>query len=83
MNKDSAEKQAKTDYKSPATLYSFIAEGGKIHPARLTGLTHGEQKKLRKAVKKARRLSLIPTSARAYDDFGPPEQISAVPFEID
>ena len=73
----------KTDYKSPATLYPFLAEGGKINPARLTNLTHGEQRKLRKAVKKARRLSLLPSSARSYDDFGHPEQISAVPFEID
>ena len=76
-------KNIRTDYKSPATLYPFISEGGKINPARLTNLTHGEQRKLRKAVKKARRLSLLPSSARAYDDFGHPEQISAVPFEID
>ena len=76
-------KQLKIDYKSPGTLYQFISEGGKISPARITGLKHSEQRKLRNAVKKARRLSLIPSSARAYDDFGFPEQISAVPFETD
>ena len=71
------------DYKSPVTLHQFISEGGKINPARITGLMHSEQRALRNAVKKARRLSLIPSSTRAYDDFGYPEQISATPFEID
>ncbi len=83
MEKKATHRNIKTDYKSPVTLYSFISEGGKINPARLTGLTHGEQRRLRKTVKKARRLSLLPSSARAYDDFGHPEQISATPFEID
>ena len=82
-NESVKHKNTKTDYKSPATLYPFIAEGGKINPARLTHLTHGEQRKLRKAVKKARRLALLPSSAQAYDDFGHPEQISATPFKID
>ena len=72
----------KVDYKSPATLYQFISEGGKINPARITGLNHSEQRALRNAIKKARRLSLIPSSTRAYDDFGYPEPISAKPFQI-
>lgn len=78
-----AKNQVKIDYKSPVTLYQYLSEGGKISPARITGLTHSEQRALRNAVKKARRLSLIPACARAYDDFGYPEQISATPFEID
>ena len=76
-------KQVRIDYKSPVTLYQFISEGGKISPGRITNLKHSEQRTLRNAVKKARRLSLLPASARAYDDFGYPEQISATPFEID
>jgi len=71
------------DYKSPVTLYQFISEGGKINPIRLTGLKHSEQRSLRNAVKKARRLSLLPASGKAYDDFSYPEKISATPFEID
>ena len=78
----STKQKAKIDYKSPMSLYQFISEGGKIHPARMTGLRHSDQRKLRKAVKKARRLSLLPSSARAYDDFGYPEQISPVPFKV-
>ena len=76
-------KQVKIDYKSPVTIYQYISEGGKISPARITGLSHSEQRSLRNAVKKARRLSLIPSCARAYDDFGYPEQISATPFDLD
>ncbi len=82
-SKVKGKKQIKIDYKSPVTLYQYISEGGKISPARITGLKHSEQRTLRNAVKKARRLSLIPSSAGAYDDFGYPEQISATPFEID
>ncbi len=78
-----AKKRLKIDYKSPVTLFQFISEGGKINPARITGLTCSEQRKLRSAIKKARRLSLLPSSARAYDDFGYPEQISATPLQID
>ncbi len=75
-------RKVRIDYKSPVTLYQFISEGGKINPARLTGLTHAQQRKIRNAIKKARNLSLLPTSAKAYDDFGHPEQISATPFKI-
>ena len=82
-SKSNTKKQVKVDYKSPVTLYQFISEGGKISPARITNLKYSEQRTLRNAVKKARRLSLIPSSAIAYDDFGYPEQISATPFEVD
>ncbi|MDE0119309.1 MAG: 30S ribosomal protein S18 [Bdellovibrionales bacterium] len=83
LKKVKNKKPVKIDYKSPVTLYQFISEGGKINPARITLLTHSEQRALRKAIKKARRLSLLPACARAYDDFGYPNQISASPFEID
>ena len=83
MEKIKDKKTVKIDYKSPTTLYPFLSEGGKINPSRITNLRHSEQRILRNAVKKARKLSLLPSCARAYDDFGYPEQISAVPFEID
>ena len=79
----SANHRITIDYKCPATLYQFITEGGKISPARMTGLMHSQQRQLRKAIKKARALSLLPSSTTAYDDFGFPAQISAIPFEID
>ena len=80
--KKERKKLVNIEYKSPVTLYPFLSEGGKINPSRITGLKHSQQRQLRKAVKKARRLSLLPTSAGAYDDFGYPEQISATPFKI-
>ena len=80
--KKERKKLVNIEYKSPATLYPFLSEGGKISPARITGLKHSQQRQLRKAVKKARRLALLPASARAYDDFGYPEQISATPFKV-
>ena len=80
---ESDKNQKRIDYKSPVTLYHFISEGGKINPARITLLICSEQRVLRNAVKKARRLSLLPSSAQSYDIFGYPEQISATPFEID
>ncbi len=82
MSKESTQ-HLKIDYKSPVTLYQFISEGGKINPARITGLSHAQQRKLKNAIKKARSLSLLPSSVRSYDEFHFPEQISAVPFEID
>ena len=72
----------KIDYKSPVTLYQFITEGGKISPARITGLFYSQQRQLKTAIKKARSLSLLPSSSAAYDNFGFPVQISATPFEI-
>ena len=71
------------DYKSPLTLFPFIGEGGKISPARINGLEFAQQKKLKKAIKKARSLSLLPSCSSAYDNLGALEQISAVPFELD
>ena len=83
IRKDSRKRDIKIDYKSPSTLYPFITEGGKVSPARITGLSHTQQRQVRNAIKKARNLSLLPSSTRAYDDFSFPEQISAMPFDID
>ena len=73
------EKKFVFDYKDPVTLYNFL-EGGRIMPARNSGLTSSQQKELRKAIKKSRSIGLIPSSLGAYDDFGRPPQISPRPF---
>ncbi len=53
--------KAKTiDYKDIETLKQFISERGKILPRRITGLTHHYQQLLKKAVKRARYVALLP-----------------------
>lgn len=47
------------DYKDVDTLRDFIAENGKIIPARLTG-TRAYQRQLNTAIKRARFLALLP-----------------------
>jgi small subunit ribosomal protein S18 len=48
------------DYKDPDYLLKFINEQGKIFPRRLTGTSWKYQKKVAKAVKRARLLALLP-----------------------
>ena len=48
------------NYKNPFWLKKFILEVGRIIPNRVTGLSAMEQRKLAKAVKVARFLSLLP-----------------------
>lgn len=50
------------DYKNIDLLRKFITEQGKILPKRMTYLTSKQQKKLTKAVKRARILALLPFS---------------------
>ena len=50
------------DYKNIDLLRKFITEQGKILPRRITYLTSKQQKKLTKAVKRARILALLPFS---------------------
>ena len=82
MQKRERKKIFNIEYKSPVSLHPFLSEGGKINPGRITGLKYSQQRQLRTAVKKARRLSLLPASAGAYDDFGPPEPLSIKPFKF-
>ena len=70
------------DYKDPATLYNFITEGGKILPARITGLSHSQQQSLKNSIKKSRRLNLLPVGTKAYDSFPRPEPFSRKPFKF-
>ena len=50
----------KIDYKNIDLLSLFLTEQGKILPRRATGITVQQQKRLAKAVKRARNLALIP-----------------------
>lgn len=50
----------KIDYKNIDLLKLFITEQGKILPRRATGVTAQQQRKIAKAVKRARVLALIP-----------------------
>ena len=56
----SKEKKKVIDYKDPDTLKTFISENGKIMSSRYTRLTAKEQRKLNKAIKRARLLGLLP-----------------------
>ena len=48
------------DYKDLNILKQFITETGKIIPARVTGVTASNQRKLTRHIKIARFLALIP-----------------------
>ncbi|MBN2188336.1 MAG: 30S ribosomal protein S18 [Chitinispirillaceae bacterium] len=48
------------DYKDIKIISRYITERGKIVPRRLSGLTAKNQRRLSKAVKRARHLALIP-----------------------
>ena len=50
------------DYKDVDTLRDFIAENGKIIPARLTGTRAIYQRQLNTAIKRARFLAMLPYS---------------------
>lgn len=48
------------DYKDIETLRQFITERGKILPRRITGVSYFFQKVLKKAIKQARHMALLP-----------------------
>ncbi len=50
----------KIDYKDIELLKLFITEQGKILPRRATGITVQQQRKITKAIKRARMLALLP-----------------------
>jgi small subunit ribosomal protein S18 len=50
----------KIDYKDIDLLTLFVTDQGKIMPRRATGVTVQQQRKLSKAIKRARVLSLFP-----------------------
>jgi len=48
------------DYKDPQVLKYFLSEGGKITPRRLSGNCAMHQRKLARAVKRARMIGILP-----------------------
>jgi ribosomal protein S18 len=48
------------DYKDVSFLKRFVSDRGKIHPRRMTGLSRKDQKNLEQAIKRARKLGLMP-----------------------
>ena len=48
------------DYKNIDVLRQFITETGKIVPARVTGISASNQRKVTKSIKIARILALLP-----------------------
>jgi small subunit ribosomal protein S18 len=48
------------DYKDIETLRQFITERGKILPRRITGVSFFHQQLLKKAIKRARYMALLP-----------------------
>ena len=54
----------KIDYKDIDLLKLFITEQGKILPRRATGVTVQQQRRIAKAIKRARVLSLLPFVAQ-------------------
>jgi small subunit ribosomal protein S18 len=53
-------KAKEIDYKDIETLKQFVTERGKIVPRRITGVSHYYQQILKKAIKKARHMALLP-----------------------
>jgi small subunit ribosomal protein S18 len=51
------------DYKDPQQLKYFITERGKIVPRRISGLNAKQQRKLTRAIKRARNIALLPYTA--------------------
>ena len=55
-----ASKVETIDYKDNETLRQFITERGKILPRRISGVSYYYQKVLKKAIKRARHMALLP-----------------------
>lgn len=55
-----SDKVTDIDYKDVALLRKMVTEKGKILPSRITGLCTRHQKRLARAIKRARIIALIP-----------------------
>ena len=54
------------DYKDTRLLSRYITEKGKIVPSRITGVSRKKQKKLARAIKRARFLSLMSYTNKSF-----------------
>ncbi|GBC04120.1 hypothetical protein RclHR1_05520008 [Rhizophagus clarus] len=57
-----------TEYKNYTLLSNFVSDMGRILPRSITGLTAKNQRKLAKAIKRARSFGLIPTTHRRKEN---------------
>jgi small subunit ribosomal protein S18 len=56
----SSDNSPKIDYKDVKLLQRFLSERGKIVPSRITAVSAKQQRKLARAIKRARNLALLP-----------------------
>jgi len=56
----------KIDYKDERLLRKFTTESGKIIPRRITGISAKSQRKITRAVKRARAMAILPFVEEAY-----------------
>lgn len=62
-----ADKSLVIDYKDPSILKYFITGRGKIVPRRVSGLCAKNQRKITRAIKRARMIALLPfTTVKAH-----------------
>ncbi|MCB9523452.1 MAG: 30S ribosomal protein S18 [Myxococcales bacterium] len=62
-----ADKSLVIDYKDPSVLKYFITERGKIVPRRVSGLCAKNQRRITRAIKRARMIALMPfTTVKAH-----------------
>ncbi len=62
-----ADKSLVIDYKDPSVLKYFITGRGKIVPRRVSGLCAKNQRKITRAIKRARMVALLPfTTVKAH-----------------
>ena len=59
------------DYKDPVKLRRFISDRAKIEPRRKTGTCAKHQRRLTRAIKRARTIALLPIAANHLLDTGP------------
>lgn len=62
-----ADKNLKIDYKDTDLLRRFLSPEGKIRPRRQTGVNAGNQRKLARAIKRARHLALLSYTDQSTD----------------
>jgi len=62
-----ADKSLKIDYKDVDLLKRFLSPEGKIRPRRQTGVTARNQRKLARAIKRARHLALLSYTDQSTD----------------
>ncbi|PJF36798.1 MAG: 30S ribosomal protein S18 [Candidatus Thermofonsia Clade 1 bacterium] len=55
-------------YKNVELLYRYLSDRGKIRPRRQTGLCARDQRRLAKAIKRARHLALLPFVGEVQSD---------------